>query len=285
MPTRKERSIVVTGSAGFVGKELCATLSASRYSFIEIDHAFGQDVKDFKTFEKLTDFSCIVHLAAKSFVPESFENPHSFYDTNVNGMLNVLEAARKNDAKVIFLSSYLYGNPEYLPVDEVHPLTPHNPYAQTKLICEQLCQAYYRDFGVKSIIFRPFNIFGKGQNSNFLIPIIVDQSSAGNVTLMDPRPKRDYVYVSDVVDAIVLAIENKTIDHEVFNLGTGSSYSIATLVDTVVKLTGRDVKVNFRNEFRKNEVLDCIANIQKASKLLGWQPKVSLEDGLRIILK
>src|ERR1035437_437628 len=183
------KNIAVTGSSGFIGRHLVNTLISNNFNVIELDIDKGFNLLKEENIQRIPKFDVIVHLAAKSFVPLALKNPWEFYYHNFNITLNVLELARKNNAKVILFSSYLYGEPEYLPIDEIHPLNPHNPYGHSKLICEKLCKGYNKDFKVPIIIFRPFNIYGPGQNNNFLIPSIIEQLKGGEISLKDPRPK------------------------------------------------------------------------------------------------
>jgi UDP-glucose 4-epimerase len=197
----------------------------------------------------------------------------------------VLELARINSASVIYFSSYLYGTPEYLPIDEKHPLKPHNPYAQSKIICEKICEGYYRDFGVPVIIFRPFNIYGPGQNSSFLIPGIIEQQKSGKILLKDPRPKRDFIHVSDIIYAVMLAIKLENPGLQTFNLGTGKSYSVEEIVNLIIKYYGKRTVVKYTNEYRPGEVLDTIADIRKISTVLKWSPSINIEKGLDALLE
>ena len=193
-----KKVIAVTGSSGFIGSHLISGLQSAGYNLLEIDIENGFDILDWKKLNKIGKFDIMIHLAAKSFVPDSFKNPKRFFEFNYLSTLNALEISKNHNAKFIYFSSYLYGNPKYLPIDENHPFSPHNPYAQSKLICEKLCEGYYRDFNVPITIFRPFNIYGSGQSGNFVIPSIIDQLNNGMLTLKDPRPKRDYVHVKDI---------------------------------------------------------------------------------------
>jgi len=227
----------------------------------------------------------LVHLAAKTFVPDSFNNPGDFYQTNLNLTINALELARKWKAKVIYMSSYFYGAPQYIPVDENHPLAPHNPYAQTKYLSEELCKAYHRDFGVPVIAFRLFNIYGPGQTGNLLIPEILEKIKAGgSILLKDPRPKRDYIHINDVISAIMAGIHSNDMGFNIFNLGTGNSYSVHDLVSLIKSYSKIDFKVEFSNEFRKGEVLDSVADISRAKNILNWVPQIHLDYGIKTLL-
>ncbi|MBN1895720.1 GDP-mannose 4,6-dehydratase [bacterium] len=252
---------------------------------MKIDIRTGIDLLSWENLSHLDGFDIIVHLASKSFVPDSFNHPREFLHHNMLSTLHVLELARKNKARVIYMSSYLYGEPNKLPVDEEHPLKPHNPYATSKLAGEQLCRCYQSDFNVPVTLFRPFNIYGPGQNEAFLIPSIIRQMKDGHVELMDPRPKRDFVYVEDVVDAIALEIRMKREGMNIYNLGYGKSVSIQEIVDLLNELYGKPLAVHFKNEYRKNEILDIVADIGKIKSELGWQPKYSMRAGLNRILR
>lgn len=276
--------IIVTGSSGFVGKHVVSSLKESGLQVVEVDYNNGHDLTNPACLNFVSDFDYIVHLASRSFVPESFQNPFIFYRDNYLMTLNVLEAARKAEAQVIFFSSYLYGPPEYLPIDENHPLAPHNPYAQTKLICEKLCEGYNRDFGLDIVVFRPFNIYGKGQNESFLIPCIVKQAVLGTIKLKDPRPKRDFIHVLDVVSAVKKVIELQLKGYLVFNLGSGKSYAINEVTKLISEAIGKELIIEFTNEYRKGEVLDTFANNSKTQHMLDWIPLISLRGGINQLI-
>jgi len=187
-----------------------------------------------------------------------------------------------NNAKFIYLSSYVYGRPEYLPIDEKHPLNAFNPYAQTKVICEEMCRGYNRDFNVPVTIFRPFNIYGFGQNNKFLIPEMIQQALSGKIIIKDERPKRDYIHVKDVVNAIMasLRMEQKK-DFSLYNLGSGISHSVRDLGSMIINAMDRETVFSSSGEERPNEVMDTIADIRKAKKYLKWEPEIRLAEGIK----
>lgn len=278
--------ILITGYSGFIGSYLQKRLESSAHELILADITNGVDICDWKQVAVFDDVDIIVHLANLSFVPASYENPKRFYETNYLSTLNMLELCRLRNARMIFFSSYIYGHPEYQPIDEQHPVQAFNPYAQTKVICESLCQGYSRDFKVPITIFRPFNIYGVGQNPDFLIPSIIQQARAGKITVKDDRPKRDYIHVSDIVEAIVAAIETKqtTDDLRTYNLGTGISFSVKEIVDLVRDLFNTEIDYLCTNEFRPNDVMDTVADISKIKNELHWSPAVSIREGLQKML-
>ncbi len=278
------KNIAVTGSSGFIGKHLVSALFKSDFNVIELDHDKGFDLLNEKDIKRIPKFDVIVHLAAKSFVPLSFKKPWDFYYNNYLITLNILELAKEFNAKVIFFSSYLYGKPDYLPIDEKHNLNPHNPYAQSKLICEKLCEGYNRDFNIPIIIFRPFNIYGPNQHKEFIIPSIINQYKTGQIILKDPRPKRDFIYINDLIKAVLLAINYNNSNYEIFNIGFGKSCSVKEIIEIISELTDKKFKVIFTNETRKGEILDTVADTLKIRSMLHWHPYIEIKKGIEMIL-
>ncbi len=279
------KNILITGSDGFVGKKLCARLKKNKQYSVQCI-----DIKDINLTkweivrEKIRPFDKVVHLAAVSFVPESYKNPRKFYETNIISTLNVLELCKEFNAGMIFASSYVYGKPQYLPIDEEHPTSAINPYAESKIIGEKLCVAYHRDFGVKYAIIRPSNIYGKGQNERFLIPTIINQLSTGKISLQSSKPKRDFIHIDDIISVYEKIIE-KDFDSIILNAGSGKSISVEKLVELVLSLSSKtDVKVNYKEQKRKNEVMDVVYDVSRAEKYLGWKPTVNLEEGIKKLL-
>ena len=277
------KTIIVTGSSGFVGSYLVRALRKCNYKLIELDLKNGFELTDWEKVRKIKEFDVLIHLAARVFVPDSYQSPRDFYYNNIVSTMNVLELCKLKNAKMIYASSYVYGNPKYLPIDEKHPVSALNPYTESKVICERLCKSYHSNFKVPVIIFRPFNIYGKGQNENFLIPIILKQiNKTGKIKLKDSRPKRDFIYIDDAVNAYVKAIEFHTKNVGIFNLGSGMSFSVKEVAEMIANNFCSDIQIEFSEERRKNEILDTVADITKANKLLGWKPDIRLKDGLTL---
>ena len=276
--------IIVTGSKGFIGSKLVPRLKHDGYDVLELDISDGIDITDWDQLKSNSHFDCVIHLACLTYVPDSYEIPKDFYRVNILGTLNMLELCRLNNAKMIFASSYVYGVLDYLPIDENHPVKAFNPYAQSKLIGEQLCQGYHRDFNVPVIIFRPFNIYGKGQKEDFLIPSIIKQASSGTVSLKDSRPKRDFIYIDDVIDAYCKAIEYEIDEFNIFNIGSGKSYSISEILEIIKSKYDLELELEFSEERRPNEILETIANIKRAKTLLNWAPTTSMTKGIGLMI-
>jgi len=277
--------IAVTGSSGFIGSRLVASLRKASHKVLELDLKNGIDLTDNASLKKIPAFDVLIHLAARSFVPDSFKQPFDFYSVNINTTLNALELCRKNQAGIMFTSSYVYGIPQYLPIDESHPIQSFNPYCDTKIIGEKICQGYHDYFGIKTIIVRPFNIYGPNQNENFLIPSIILQAKTGQITLQDPKPKRDLIYIDDLIDFYLrlLSFQHSTL--EVFNVGSGLSFSVAEITDIILKNLKSDIKVKFLHKKRSAEIAETRADISKAKLLLNWQPRITIEEGIAAMLQ
>lgn len=280
--------IVISGAKGFIGSNLVKVLQKVQdYKLIEIDLESGIDLTNDKDIQTIEDFDIFIHLAGLSYVPDSFSDPGRFYKMNFLSTLNALELCRKNKARMVFISTFIYGNPLYLPIDESHAPCPLNPYSQSKIIGEMLCEAYNRDFNVPAIILRPFNIYGKGQNEKFLIPSIISQIKKGakKILLKDPTPRRDFVHISDVVKAIALIINSSNLNFETFNLASNISYSIEEIT-TIFKKYIKDLTFSFETtSVRKGEINETVGSYAKIKKALNWEPKIHLEEGIKILLQ
>lgn len=278
--------ILVTGYSGFIGSYLIRRLQDLQVELILCDLQNGINICNWNEVKDLKGFDIIIHLANLSFVPASFRDPKKFYEVNYLGTLNMLELCRLNKARMIYFSSYMYGNPQYQPIDEQHRIEAYNPYAQTKVICESLCEGYNRDFQVPVTVFRPFNIYGKGQNPDFLIPTIINQAKTGKIVIKDDRPKRDYIHVTDIVEAVILALQTPDTQPTLrtYNLGTGESHSVKEIIEIVRTLSEHEVDYECTREIRPNEVLDTVADITKIKKELHWTPKISLIEGIKSMM-
>lgn len=279
--------ILVTGHNGFIGTYLLKELKKHPFELLLYDKSTGIDICNWENLQQIESLDVVIHLANLSFVPASFANPKLFYETNFISTLNMLELCRKFNAKMIYFSSYVYGHPQYQPIDENHNLNAYNPYSQTKLISESVCEGYSRDFNIPVTVFRPFNIYGKGQKEDFLIPTIISQAENGKIVIKDEKPKRDYIHVTDVVKAVILALlktESKPL-FQTYNVGSGKSHSVREIVDIVRELSENEVEYECTNEIRQNEVMDTVANISKIKNNLNWTPTVSLVEGLKSMMK
>jgi nucleoside-diphosphate-sugar epimerase len=273
--------VAVTGATGFIGQYIVSALKKKGKKVLEISRKSGFDIRSFESLDKIPRFDILIHLASKTYVPDSFNDNLSFYKTNVTGTLNCLELCKKHKAKIIFASTYVYGTPRYLPVDEDHPVSLWNPYATSKIIGEQLCAAYSKDFVVDACILRLFNLFGPGQESRFLIPTIIQGLKHGELILQNSSPKRDFVYIPDAVDAIEFCADSGFKGMHVYNVGYGVSYSVSEVVALIRDIMKSNAIVKYRDIQRQNEIFNVVADASRIKKELGWSPKFDLKTGLQ----
>lgn len=275
--------VLVTGADGFVGARLCAFLKEIGHEVLTHNLSDG-DITDIKAPEESLDH--IFHLAARTFVPDSWKHPFDFYKTNTLGTEAVLEVCRKKNCSLTFISSYVYGQPDKLPIAETHPLKPNTPYNHSKLMGEELCRFYNQHFKVSVTVLRPFNIYGHGQAPHFLIPTILDQVLDQNkheVKVQNLKPKRDYLYIDDFVKCI--ASTAKLDGFHNFNVGSGKSYSVGDIIKRIQDVSGVHKQVVETGEKRNNEVNDVVADISLIKKETGWKPEVAFREGLRLMVE
>lgn len=270
---------LLTGASGFIGRRLAPHLLKTGYEVVALGSSDG-DVADPEAWLRQPAADVVVHLAGRTFVPASWEDPQATVRTNLLGTMGALEYCRRQGARMVFVSAYIYGSPDDLPIKEDAPLRPSNPYALSKKLAEDTCRFYAEQLGVPVTIIRPFNVYGPGQGDDFLIPSIIRQLHAGAISLKDLSPRRDYVYVDDVVEAIARAVERPAA-FETYNIGSGVSQSVAEVVEMIQRIWGVSVPVRSEEVRRPGEVMDTVADISRASRGLGWTPRFSLEAGLR----
>ena len=271
--------ILVTGASGFIGQHLVPHLRAEGHEVFEVRRTSG-DVADAAAWKTFPVAEVVVHLAARSFVPDSWETPGLFVRTNLMGTVAALEYCQAHGARLVFPSSYLYGDAVQQPIPESATLVAKNPYALSKKLTEEACEFFADRFHINVTILRLFNVYGPGQASTFLVPTILDQVKAGReVHVKDLEPRRDYVYIRDVVEAMVQAVACER-GFCVFNVGSGESHSVADLIHTIQDVWGTNLAVRADGVRRKDEVMDSVAAIWKAEEQLGWKPRFTLRQGI-----
>jgi nucleoside-diphosphate-sugar epimerase len=272
-------TILVTGAEGFIGRHLVPALAHHGH---HVERHTRKDSDIAHAALSYGDVTHVFHLAARTFVPESWTNPFAFYETNVLGTINVLEFCRRQQASLTLVSSYVYGTPQQLPVPEQHPSRAFNPYAHSKILAEEAGRYYAEQFGIQVTIVRPFNVYGPGQGERFLIPSLIRQALSphcASISIQDPRPKRDYLYVTDFIELLLTLLEHPSSD--TYNAGSGRSVSIQELVDLINSFLPLRKSISSTGVARQEEVLDVAADIKKAWEQLRWKPTTSIEAGLR----
>ena len=291
----------VTGGAGFIGSHLVKNLVEHGNEIIVIDNLntgkmeniekfsekikfFKVDIRDFSTIEDiLKNVDGIFHEAALASVQDSFRIPDEFFDVNVNGTENIFKIGKKLGIKVVYASSSsVYGNPTRIPIKESDGKNPFNPYAKTKLEDDKLAEKYANN-DLKVIGMRYFNVFGPRQSKEYagVIKLFLERIQQGLSPLIngDGLQVRDFVYVDDVVNANILAMESD-VDAEFFNIGTGNAISILDLATMIIKFSGLKLKP-IHQQTVPGDVKATQADITKAEMMLNWKPTTSLKDWLK----
>lgn len=312
--------ILITGGAGYIGSHcainfLNAGLKIAIFDSLENGHIetinalkkigdfdfIKGDLKnpdDIENVFKNYDIDTVLHFAGYIQVEESVKNPKKYYDNNVIGTINLLNAMAKHKVKNIVFSSTcaIYGEPKYVPIDENHPKKPVNPYGETKLEIENQLAKFDKEYGIKSICLRYFNVVGADSKARIgewhepethLIPNILLTNNQFKIFGTDYDTKdgtciRDYVNVEDLVQAHKLAYEylKKEQKSDCFNLGTEKGYSVKEVFDCAKKVTGKDIAVSFEPR-REGDATILLANAKKAHEVLGWSAEKSLEESIK----
>ena len=304
--------VAVTGGDGFIGSHLVERLVAdghrvramALYSAVGswgwLDHlppdvmarvdVVSTDVRDPRAVrEFIGDASVVYHLAALIGIPYSYRAPQSYLDTNATGTLNVLEAARElGTGRVVHTStSEVYGSALRVPIDESHPLQAQSPYAASKIAADKLAESYHLSFGVPVVTLRPFNTYGPRQSARAVIPTVATQLAGGQRRLRIGllTPTRDFNHVSDTVAAFVAVgtAPAERVVGRVLNAGSGVETSIGDVVKLIGEVLGVEPDVEREDERLRpdaSEVMRLVADTTALRDATGWEPAVTLRDGL-----
>ena len=311
----KNKKILITGSEGFIGshlverflKEDCEIKAFVYYNAfnsrgwldslpkesIEKLEVFLGDIRDpYAVREAVKDVDIICHLAALIGIPYSYVAPESYINTNVLGTSNLLQAARDfNTDKIIITStSETYGTALYTPIDEKHPYQPQSPYSASKIAADNITLSFFYSFNLPVSIIRPFNTYGPRQSSRAIIPTIITQilKNQEELKLGNLNPTRDLTFVLDTCDAYIKMCKKDNLEGEIINIGNSSEISIGDLANMIKNLMNSEIKIvseSIRARPEKSEVNRLLANITKARKLLGWEPKYALTEGLKLTIE
>lgn len=281
----KKKKILIAGHTGFVGKHLSAQLDSKGFlNIIPISRSNGFDLSCASNSYDI-DCNIVVNLSGLVGIDFSWKEPEKFYKENYLTTLNLLEIARKNNAAFIQISSYVYGEPEYQPIDECHNVKGYNPYASSKILSEKLCIDYANYYHLPVTIIRPFNLYGINQSNHFLITQLIEAAiSKSNIEIYDFDAKRDYLWVGDLVNGILKVIETQKESLNIYNIGSGKSYSAREIIN-IFSAHISSFRDYVTNNGQKILIQDCICDNSLFSKDFSWQPKTSMEDGIAKIIK
>lgn len=308
-------AVLVTGGAGYIGSVAVDDLIARGETVAVLDNLsrghresvsdgavfFEGDIGDTELIRRIAaeiDITSVMHFSAFAYVGESVERPDLYYQNNVVQTIKLLEALNKIGVKQFVFSSTCatYGEPQYVPIDESHDQLPTNPYGRTKLMIEQVLKDYDSAFGMKHVALRYFNACGATDTrremhdpETHLIPLVLDAAAGkrphilvfgGDYPTPDGTAIRDYIHVSDISKAHILALrhlENGGVSEQI-NLGNGKGFSVLEVVEAARRVTGKSIEVKIQPR-RAGDPSRLVANAAKAHAVLGWKPEhINLES-------
>ena len=301
----KDKRVLVTGGAGFIGSELVRQLVKEGAIITVLDNFSSGKKHYLPKYKKLKiikgdvinknlvtktvkDQEVIFNLAALPFIPDSFYYPMTFFQVNTIGTMNVLWSAIKSKSVEIFVqisTSEVYGSAQFSPMNENHPTLPYSTYAVSKLAADRATFTLHKENGFPAVVIRPFNTFGPNFTEPYIIPEIITQiqKNVSHLTLGNVSSSRDFTFVTDTVEAFLKAAAYKNASGEIINVGYGDDIKIGDLADKLIKISKKKIKIKTdESRFRPYDVQRLICDNKKAKKVLKWEPKVSIDKGLKL---
>lgn len=304
----KDKRVLVTGAGGFIGSHLSEGLAEAgakvramvHYNALatwgwldgsplrdELEIVRGDICDRDSVREAMDGVEIVFHLAALIAIPYSYQAPASYLRANTEGTMNVLQAARElGTGRVVHTStSEVYGTARYAPIDEAHPIQGQSPYSASKISADKFAEAFHCSFGVPVVTVRPFNTFGPRQSARAVIPTVISQCLTGcpTIRLGSLHPTRDMNYVSNTVEGFLAAASAPAAVGRTFNLGSNREIAIGELAQLIIRLTGASATIESEGQRlrpEKSEVERLLADNRLAREVLGWEPVVTLEEGL-----
>jgi NAD dependent epimerase/dehydratase len=303
------KQVLVTGAGGFIGSQLVESLllrGAHVRAFVRynsrgdagllrlvpaglVDHleVVAGDLREWQAIRQMVrDCEIVFHLGALISIPYSYQHPFEVAETNFMGTLNVLMASHYLGVKrlVHTSTSEVYGTARQPLIDESHPLQGQSPYSASKIGADKLAESFFCSYNLPVVTVRPFNTFGPRQTARAVIPAIITQTLVNStIQLGNLSTARDCTYVSDTVRGFILAAEAQHVEGQVFNLGTGVEISIGDLARKIIQMVGRPIEIALDPERLRpepSEVLRLLSDNSLAGERLGWQPEITLDEGL-----
>ncbi len=307
------KRVLVTGAGGFIGSHLTEELvrqGADVTAFLRytsrghdgllrllppdmrgLIRTVHGDLRDFAAVRQAcANQDVVFHLGALIAIPYSYQHPVEVVQTNVMGSLNVLMAAREFEPERVVMTSTseVYGTAQIVPIPETHPLQGQSPYSASKIGQDAIAESFHRAFGVRVATLRPFNTYGPRQSGRAVIPTMIGQAlQRDRIELGSLTPTRDLTYVGDTARAFLAVGSHPDAIGKVLNAGHGKDISIGGLAEMVLKILGKDMPILSKSERirpTKSEVLQLVCDASEITRLTGWTPQVTLEQGLSHVI-
>jgi len=304
------KKVLVTGAGGFIGSHLTERLvdiGADVSAFIRYNsrNDWGQleslpegkleninvvasDLRDPDAIMKaVKNIEIVFHLGSLIAIPYSYVHPRDVIETNIIGTTNILIAARDNDVeKIVHTStSEVYGTARYVPIDEEHPLQGQSPYSASKIGADMIANSFYKAYNLPVATIRPFNTYGPRQSARAVIPTIITQAQIKKIVHLGAlHPTRDFTFVTDTVEGFIKMAESPKSIGEVINTGSSFEISIVDLAEKILNLLDSNAKIEVEDKRirpKPSEVERLYADVNKAKKLINWEPTISLDEGLK----
>jgi nucleoside-diphosphate-sugar epimerase len=285
--------VFVTGEKGFIGSNIIKYFQKSGITNANNQNNSKKTTKsrinilEKNQLQQIENVDAIVHLASKTSIKNSINNPYETYYTNIIGTLNILDFAKERKiSQIINISTYVYGKPIYLPIDEKHPIHPHSPYNKSKILAENLCKNYSKDYGIDIVTLRPFYIYGPLSNPHSFIPLIIQQiRKNGKVFLSQENTKRDFLFIDDFINLISKILNNFPEGYNVYNVGSGKSNRLEDIINVIEKIMHQEIEIHYDKSIRPNDIIEMVADITQITKIFDWKPQIDIEKGLEYTLE
>jgi len=279
--------IGISGINGFVGSNVARVLSQDGYEVVSLDKYIRScALKNIAIDDRCGNLGWVLHFAASTSIPLSLDNPFYTYANNLESTLLALKIAHHSKSAFLFMSSYVYGKPKYIPIDEKHPVSYVNPYMGSKIVGEEICRQINNLFEIPLVILRGFNIYGDCRVRGRLIPDLLESVRNGMpMVVNDPVPKRDYLYIKDFNSLVIKIISQDPVKTGTYNVGYGHSYSNIEVAETVRKLVNYKCSIITKSHPRPSDIMDCTVDVSLVKETFSWSPTYSLERGLSELLQ
>ena len=306
----EQKQVLVTGAGGFIGSHLTEALVKvgakvrvfirynsrdGRGNLEDLEHGLLEqieivagDLRDADVIERtVKGCDAVFHLGALVGIPYSYKNPREVVETNIMGTFNVLTAARDHGVERIVhtSTSEVYGSAFYVPIDESHPLQGQSPYSASKIGADKLAESFHASYDLPVVTVRPFNCYGPRQSARAVIPTLITQALAcKEIRLGNTETLRDFTFVTDTAEGFIKAAQSQEGFGKVLNIGSGREISIGQLAQIIINTVQSTAKIvvdEARVRPSRSEVTRLLADNRLAKETIGWEPSVSLEDGIK----